>query len=46
VFIQNGQTVNFSYTIPAGLNAISAGPITIGANATVTLPDGTYWTVT
>ncbi len=46
VFIQNGQTVNFSYTIPAGLNAISAGPITIGANATVTLADGSYWTVT
>ena len=46
VFIQNGQTVNFSYTIPAGLNAISAGPITVAANATVTIPDGSYWTVT
>lgn len=46
VFIQNGQTVNFSYTIPAGLNAISAGPITVGATATVTIPDGSYWTVT
>lgn len=46
VFIQNGQTVNFSYTIPAGLNAISAGPITVGANATVTIADGSYWTVT
>jgi hypothetical protein len=46
VFIQNGQTVNFSYTIPAGLNAISAGPITVGANATVTISDGSYWTVT
>ena len=46
VFIQNGQTVNFSYTIPAGLNAISAGPITVGANATVTIAEGSYWTVT
>jgi hypothetical protein len=46
VFIQNGQTVNYSYTVPFGLNAVSAGPITIGANATVTIADGSYWTVT
>ena len=46
VFIQNEQTVTTSYTIPAGLNAISAGPITVAATATVTIADGSYWTVT
>lgn len=45
IFFQNGQTVNTSYTIPAGTNAMSAGPITIAASATVTIPDGTNWTI-
>lgn len=45
VFIQNGQTINYSYTVPAGLNAMSTGPITIGANATVTVSDGSVWAI-
>jgi ABC-type Fe2+-enterobactin transport system substrate-binding protein len=45
VFIQNSQVVNTSYTVPAGLNAMSAGPIEIAANATVTITDGSYWTI-
>jgi hypothetical protein len=45
VFVQNGQTVTTSYTVPAGLNAMSAGPIAIAANATVTITDGSYWTI-
>jgi hypothetical protein len=45
VFYLNGQTVNTSYTIPAGTNAMSAGPITIADGATVTVPDGTSWTI-
>lgn len=45
IFVQNGQTVTTSYTIPAGLNAMSAGPIAISANATVTVTDGSYWTI-
>jgi hypothetical protein len=45
VFYLNGQVVNTSYTIPAGTNAMSAGPITIADGATVTVPDGTSWTI-
>jgi hypothetical protein len=45
VFYLNGQTVNTSYTIPAGTNAMSAGPITIADGATVTVPSGTSWTI-
>jgi hypothetical protein len=45
VFYLNGQVVNTSYTIPAGTNAMSAGPITIADGATVTVPSGTSWTI-
>lgn len=45
VFIQNGQTINYSYTVPAGLNAMSTGPIAISANATVTVSDGSVWAI-
>lgn len=45
VFIQNSQTVNYSYTVPAGLNAVSVGPITIASNATVTVSDGSVWAI-
>jgi hypothetical protein len=45
VFYLNGQTVNTSYTIPAGTNAMSAGPITIADGATVTVPSGSTWVV-
>ena len=45
VFYLNGQTVTTSYIIPAGTNAMSAGPITINAGATVTVPANATWTV-
>lgn len=45
VFYLNGQTITTSYTIPAGKNAMTAGPITIAAGATVTVPAGTTWVV-
>lgn len=45
VFIQNSKTVNYSYVIPAGVNAMSTGPITISANATVTVSDGSVWAI-
>lgn len=45
VFYLNGQTVNTSYTIQAGLNAMSAGPITIANGAVVTIADGSTWTI-
>jgi hypothetical protein len=46
IFYLNGQTVTTSYSIPAGQNAGSFGPITVNAGATVTIPSGSYWTVT
>lgn len=45
VFYLNGQTVNNDYTIPTGQNAMSAGPITIADGKTVTVSDGSVWTV-
>lgn len=45
VFYVNGQTVNSNYTIPAGQNAMSAGPITIADGVAVTISDGSVWTI-
>lgn len=45
VFHQNGQTVNTTYSIPAGQNAMSAGPVTVANGVTVTVPTGATWTV-
>jgi hypothetical protein len=45
VFFQNDTTVTTSYTIPAGKNAGTFGPITIAATATVTVPSTSTWTV-
>ena len=45
VFLENGNTVNTSYTITTNKNAISAGDITIGSTATVTVPTGSRWVI-
>lgn len=45
VFIENSKTVTANYTITAGKNAMSAGPITINDGVTVTIPDGSVWTI-
>lgn len=45
VFYENGKTVSADYTIAANKNAMSAGPITIAANVTVTVSDGAEWTI-
>ena len=45
VFYENGQTVNNDYTITADNNAMSAGPITVDAGATVTIPAGSVWVI-
>jgi hypothetical protein len=45
VFYENGQTVNSNYTITTGKNAMTAGPITIADGVTVTVPDGSTWTI-
>lgn len=45
VFYENDQTISTNYTITSGKNAMTAGPITINSGVTVTVPDGSTWTV-
>lgn len=45
IFIENGQTVTTSYSIPSGSNAGTFGPVSINAGAIVTVPSGSVWTV-
>lgn len=45
VFFLNDQVVTTSYVLPAGKNAMTAGPITVAVGATVTVPSGQKWTV-
>ena len=46
MFYLNGQTVTTNYSIPAGQNAGTFGPISIAGGITVTVPSGSTWTVT
>ena len=43
--VVNSATVTADYTIPAGSNAVSGGPITIDGGVTVTVSAGSVWTV-
>jgi hypothetical protein len=45
VFYNNDQSVTTSYSIPSGRNSMTAGPITIGSGAVVTVPSGSAWVV-
>jgi len=45
VFVENGQTVTTNYTLTTGKNAMSAGPITVNAGVTVTIPSGASWVI-
>lgn len=45
VFNLNDQNVTGDYAIPSGKNAMTAGPIQINDGVTVTVPDGSTWTV-
>jgi hypothetical protein len=42
---ENDITVTANYTLTSGKNGISAGPITIDSGATITVPDGSTWTI-
>lgn len=44
-FYLNNNTVAANYTIPANQNALSAGPVTINDGITVTISDGSVWTI-
>jgi len=45
VFYENGQTVTTNYTLTTSKNAMSAGPVTINAGVTVTVPSGSSWVI-
>jgi hypothetical protein len=45
VFMENDQTITQNYTITAGRNAVTAGPVTINTGVTVTVPSGSSWVV-
>jgi hypothetical protein len=45
VFYENDQVVTTNYTLTAGKNAMSAGPITINTGVIVTVPTGAKWTI-
>jgi len=41
----NATTVNTSYTIPTGSNAVSVGPMTVATGQSVTVSTGSRWVV-
>ena len=43
--IENSQIITSSYSITTGTNAMSAGPITINDGVTISIPDGSVWTI-
>ena len=45
VFYENDQTVSVNYSITSGKNAMTAGPVTIADGVSVTIPDGSVWTI-
>ena len=45
VFVETDVTVSTSYTLSSNKNALTVGPITISAGATVTVPSGQRWLV-
>lgn len=44
-FWENNTTISSSYSITAGKNAGTFGPVTIADGVTVTIPDGSTWTI-
>jgi hypothetical protein len=45
IFVENGQTVTTSYSMPVGKNASSVGPISIDSGATIVIPSGSRWVI-
>jgi hypothetical protein len=44
-FYENDSVISSSYTISTNKNAITAGPITINNGITVTVPNGSTWSI-
>lgn len=45
VFVNNDQVVTANYSIPVGQNSMTAGPVTINDGVTITVPDGSTWSI-
>jgi hypothetical protein len=45
IFYENDQTVTGNYSITAGKNAMTAGPVTVNSGVTVTVPSGSSWSI-
>ena len=45
IFFNNETQVDYSYSIPASTNSLSAGPITVATGVTVTVPIGSVWVI-
>jgi hypothetical protein len=45
VFLENSNTVTTNYTLTTNKNAVSAGPVTVNAGVTVTVPSGASWVI-
>ena len=45
IFFLNGQSVTASYLIPAGNNAMTAGPVTVNSGIVVTVQPNQTWTI-
>ena len=45
IFFVNGQTVTTNYSISAGQNAGTFGPVSINSGVTVTVPAGSTWSI-
>lgn len=45
IFYENDQTVTGNYSITAGKNAMTAGPVTVNSGITVTVPSGSSWSI-
>lgn len=45
VFYENDIVITTNYTISTNKNAMTAGPVTVNSGATVTVPNGSTWTV-
>ena len=43
--VMNNATINTSYTLPTGYNAMSVGPVTVASGVTVTVPSGSVWAI-
>jgi hypothetical protein len=45
IFYENSQTINASYSITSGKNAMTTGDVTLASGVEVTVPSGSRWVI-